>query len=739
MAVDTSIYGNSNQWFNAAFQQSEITDKNKVAYFGENAKTLSSGVINNKLSYSKPINKSLSFCGLGTESALSHVAFFGYKNSERKLLEYNDRSVTNFAFFEKSTSTNYTTGGFLNINQLNRNMWVENMDTAFNNTGDLSPLTVVNPHNIILFIEVEGKAELSHGWTTVGLSSLQSVIERYGWRYFRRAKVTAYFGSDIDNVSYSPIAGFSPMPANYKPLQISILDKYDCTEKNTSFYMYGGGINNDNTIFGFPSVNDISADNNLINLAFITENGKSHLKIGSNNEGVIEYYPEMIEDIKKSAACFGLYFTGNATAAANGDLTNENMYIGLLDNDGIGRGRYLQGAETANAPQAQSSFKDMHNIPYDYKAVDNTHYQNDTQFYDATLANGFTRFWVLDAAGVNSVLNQMYSIMNEVDPDEPIERYSQKVFLTNNPIDCIISLKKFPLDSVPALSGAYFVNFGAKATNILAYPLAKACGVYTFTFSSANDTSLYPHFDNSFLDYEPYTKCELVIPFCGSVDIPCCYLYDYGGIEVKLVIDFISGACTAYVLARGITITSVSGNCAIDLPVSGIQSATLDSQIFSAAQAKKQNFTKTRAGLVASALTATAGAVTGNPLMIVAGAAGVLATALSGNETRKSLDYELQHLQTPYKEVSSASGQIAQTYDMRCKMIVTRPKLLTGFTESKYAETVGYSCLYTGEVENFHGLTVGSIELAGVPCTAEEKAYIESMFASGVHLPTTYT
>lgn len=739
MAVDNSIYGNSNQWFNAAFQQSEITDKNKIAYFGENAKTLSSGVINNKLSYSEPINKSLSYCGLGAESALSHVAFFGYKDGERKLLEYNDRTVTNFGFFEKSTATNYTTSTFLDITQLDRNVWVDDINTSFNNTGDLSPLTLVNPHNIILFVQVEGKAELSHSWTTVSLGYLPSAISDLNWRYFRRAKVTAYFGSKIDNVSYSPIAGFSPMPANYKPLQISILDKYDCTEKNTSFYMYGGSINNDNTIFGFPASNDISNNNNLLNLAFITENGKEHLKIASNNEGVIEYYDGMIEDIKKTAACFGLYFTGNATAAANGDLTNENMYIGLLDNDGIGRGRYLQGAETANAPQAQNGFKDMHDIPYDYKAIDNTHYQNDTQFYDATLANGFTRFWVLDAAGVNSVLNQMYSIMNEVDPDEPIERYSQKVFLTNNPIDCVISLKKFPLDSVPTLSGAYFVNFGAKATNILAYPLAKACGVYTFTFSSANDTSLYPHFDNSFLDYEPYTKCELVIPFCGSVDIPCCYLYDYGGIEVKLVIDFISGACTAYVLARGITITSVSGNCAIDLPVSGIQSATLDSQIFSAAQAKKQNFTKTRAGLVASALTATAGAVTGNPLMIVAGAAGVLATALSGNETRKSLDYELQHLQTPYKEVSSASGQIAQTYDMRCKMIVTRPKLLTGFTESKYAETVGYSCLYTGEVENFHGLTVGSIELAGVPCTAEEKAYIESMFASGVHLPTEYT
>ena len=59
MAVNESVYGAKNQWFNAAFQQAEIENKNKVAYFGENAKTLSQGVVNNKLSYDKPIDKSL--------------------------------------------------------------------------------------------------------------------------------------------------------------------------------------------------------------------------------------------------------------------------------------------------------------------------------------------------------------------------------------------------------------------------------------------------------------------------------------------------------------------------------------------------------------------------------------------------------------------------------------------------------------------------------------------------------
>lgn len=74
MAIDTNIYGNSNQWFNAYFQQAQITNKNKLAYFGDDLSTLNDAVVANKLSYEEPIDKSLSYCGLGTESAMSHLS-----------------------------------------------------------------------------------------------------------------------------------------------------------------------------------------------------------------------------------------------------------------------------------------------------------------------------------------------------------------------------------------------------------------------------------------------------------------------------------------------------------------------------------------------------------------------------------------------------------------------------------------------------------------------------------------
>ena len=737
MAINQDIYGTSEQWFNAYFQQQQITKKNKIAYFGENSKTLSSGVANNKLSYTEPIDNSLSYCGLGSESALSHVAFFGYKDNTRKLLEYNDRITTNFGFFEKTTNTNYTNVISINVNELNRVAWRNDINTSFNNVNDLSPLTVVNPHNIILFAQVEGKADLSHSWTTVGLSDLPRVVERYGWRYFRRVKLTAYFGNVDDNVPFSASAGFSPIPSNYKPFQIGLLDEYNCSEKNARFYMYSG-INGSNVVWGFPTDNTIYNDSNLINIAYVPENAKPHLKISSNNDGYIEYYDTMFEDIIKSIACFGLYFTGTQSVAENGDLTNNNMYIGLLDADGVGRGRYLQGAATAQAPQAAASYTDMHNSGYDPSKVDPTKYQNDTTFYAGYGTSSFTKFYALTEAQVNTLSQELYRIANDVPAGTSITEYNMKVFLTNNPIDCVISLKKFPVLDIPLATSDATIYLGSKATSITGKILVTPTWVYYFNFRNSSGTSCRAIFGDNFLDYEPYTKCKIVIPFCGTVDVPVSYIYQYDDLQVALVMDFITGACTAYILVNGITIDSITGSCAIDLPVSGIQSATLDSQIHSVAMAREKQQTALGTGLIAGAVSIGIGLATGNLPVAIGGGAAIIGSFMHATDTGKQINYELSHMDTPVKQVSAASGQITHTYDMRCKMIITRPTIANEYSAEEYAQTIGFACLGNGSVKDFHGFTVANIDISGIDATAEEKEMIKTAFATGVYLPDSW-
>jgi hypothetical protein len=344
--------------------------------------------------------------------------------------------------------------------------------------------------------------------------------------------------------------------------------------------------------------------------------------------------------------------------------------------------------------------------------------------------------YVLTDTEVSSLANELYKAVSQAPAGEEIERYNQSVFLTQNPIDCIISLKKFPCE-LP-FSNSIPIKLGSYTCSTTGSPLLYTTGVYQFTFSNALKNSLYPVNDKSFLDYEPYTKAELSIPFCGTVEIPCSYLYDYDDLTAYLIIDYITGACTAYITARGIAIDSTSGNAAITMPVNGLQSATLDSQIHAAAVKDTQASNGFAISLAGGAAAIIASLFTGGaaaPLLAVAGAAvGIGGAALNAQTTHENIDYELQHMQTPLKQISAASGAISQSYDMRCKLRITRPKLDSSYNATVFANTVGYACCINTTVNNLTGLTVGTVNLDGIVATETEKQMIAQAFAQGVIL-----
>lgn len=731
MAVNYDVYGQPTSWLNAFYQQNEITNKNKIANFGSGDKTLSSGVTNGKLSYTEPIDNSLSYCGLGTESAMSHVAIMGYADGERKLLNYNDRQVSNFAFFEKSTTTNYTQTDFLFINLLNRTCWTENMATAFNDTVDLSPLTVVNPHNIILYATIEGKADLSHSWTTASLDYVMNNIESLNWRYFNKVKLTAYFGNNTDNVSFSTTAGYLPMPANNNPFIIGLLDKYSCPDKNVEFNMYHG-VNDSNVVFGFINQNDITTDTDLINIAYITESAKPHLKI-SGQQAYIEYYEGMFEDILKTIACFGLYFTGNATVAAAGDLTNSKMYIGLLDSDGIGHGDYLQGADTVRAPQAVNDFTDMHTSGYDpskpYIEYDSTPH------YGTASYESINKMYALTGTQVLQIMSELSDAMSAIPSGMEETNYSTGTFLTNNPIDCIVSLRKYPVyNTAKNTSETYPVMFGGYESQISA-PYAKNVQVFRFEFTGSK--AFISNFDNSFLDREPYTTADLYIPFCGTVKLSCDEFINHD-IGVRLVLDYRTGSALAYIERDGIPQMSIGGDMGLDIPLTGVQTQTLASTI-------RRNAANLKQAQISAVQAASGGATMSggdNPLQLVGGMINIanrignVNKALLSNEVAS---YSLHHTEIPFKSISTGDAVTGMSGEWCCRLSITRPVLSPDFDPETYGKTIGYACLKQGKIKKdgvlqFTGLTVGTIDLTGVNAPAEVKTMIQAAFKQGVYL-----
>lgn len=726
MSINSNVYGDTSQWFNCYFQQAEITNKNKVAYFGENAKTLSAGVTNNKLSYEQPIDKSLSYCGLGTESAFSHVAFFGYKDNQRKLLEYNDRTVTNFAFFEKTTNTNYTTPIFINITELNRISWRDNIATEFNNVHDLSPLTVVNPHNIILFAEIEGKAELSHSWTTASLDYVMNNIGSLGWQYFRRVKITAYFGNVGDNVAFSASAGYSPIPSNYKPFQIGILDEYNCSEKSSRFYMYSG-INSSNVVWGFPTSNDILNNSDIINIAYVPENAKPHLKISSNNEGYIEYYDGMFEDILKTIACFGLYFTGNATVAANGDLTNSKMYIGLIDEDGVGRGRYLQGADTVNAPQAASDFKDMHNIDYDPNRVDPNTYYNSTEL---PLLGGYTptEYYVnpvsiLHSSAVVSALNELAEI------PEPSDQFNwEKLFMWQEPIECIIAWRIIYLK--PSYNSSRFTNvkIGWFVTSETSSKMYVNNGEQRRI--DLGEKTIFPHFGNC-LDYDPYTKMSLYVPFCGSIEIPPSQFMGHK-LHLYINVNDRTGEMEVLIMLDNKLWGSMKGSASIEYPLSGSRSMEyIQRKLQIENQITDAEFSGI-VGMLGNAAGASISFVHGNPAGSLIQIGSGLVSAMESIDKVARLEYELDHTNNKIVNLQKDSPTVSLLSVTYPFILIQRPQLLPGYSEEIYSKTVGFATLENTYKSNVYGYTEAINPLLdGISCTITEKNLIVEALKNG--------
>lgn len=740
MAVNENVYGAANTWYDSDFQQANLPDKNKTACFdstqGVPWSTLGLGVDAGKLSWSEPIDKSLSFCGLGIESALSTVCY--YDNSGQ-IIDVNERSITNFAFFEKSNDVViYSDNTFFDTNHMDYLTWQDgNNFTRTNYSRQLKPLTRVNPKNVVLSLYV---IATNNNITASVNVTLKQYLENYTTSYPLIHNV--YYKYWYGNVS--EIGRRDNLPFAYldyrRPLLISILDTYDIPSKNLSFNAYD--INNP-AIFGNVSTSPYIGTNDTTSwrMIYCTPTARDHIVFKNVNNliyGLIEYYPEFETDILKSVACFGLYFTPNDSICETGALTNNDMYIGILDADGVGHGKYLRGAETANAPQ--NNWSDMTQSGYDYeKNVDKTKYRNDTQFYAGYGTSSFTKFYALTEAQVNQLSQELYRIANDVPSGTSITEYNMKMFLTNNPIDCIISLKKFPVENIPLASSDATIYLGAKATNITGKILVTPTWVYYFNFKNSEDQSCRPIFGDNFLDYEPYTKCKIVIPFCGTVDVPVSYIYQYDDLKIALVMDFITGAATAYIMVNGITIDSITGSCAIDLPVSGIQSATLDSQIHSVAMAREKQQTTLGTGLIAGAVSIGIGLATGSLPVAIGGGAAIIGSFMHASDTGKQINYDLSHMETPVKQVTAASGQIAHTYDMRCKMVITRPEIAAEYSAEEYAQTIGFACLENGTVQQFHGLTVANIDLSGINCTAQEKEMIRSAFSNGVYLPAEYS
>ena len=749
MQPNINVYGvesdRQQQYFS---QASDINSPpvNRCASFNDNNYSqLYFGLQNERVQTDQPIDISICYAALGVESDSSHCHSIVVENNNLALKTV-DRDITNYFFWER-TGTSY-------INVTNGAIAFDSTYSWHGNIGDgnmnaqISPICNINVKNQVLCIRVRALNADKTTAIDVTLDSYLTQYEQYpnvfmvyaksfnGWKIPRGTNMM--HSSDSGNVEFGmgllePYCNYNGDENIYCFAVEQHLNTSVYTPTQNMFVLSGSMQYNDTCRVAHDNIPVLKAHDpeNWV-VEFANSNYvRVYKEITSSN------IQEFFEECLKQCACFGLYFTPVESVAVSGTLTDDNMYIGIIDN-GIGHGRYLKGNNTVSAPQNNyNSMSDIDYDPYNPHNYDNTNYINDTQFYYQIPAKGAIKYYTLTESNVDALLTKLYSAtVDDVQQGENIESHNLRAFLTKNSIDCITSLTKFPCEVLHGILPES-IKLGTYDSGILAYPLLFVTDRFSFSFNLSKNNGLYPVYGD-FRDNEPLTKAELTIPFCGTVQIPTTYLYQYDDLTIDLIVDYITGACTAVIMCNGIAIDSVSGSCGIQLPVTGIQANNIDSAINSLALQDNKRMNSVGLALLGGAFALGAAIFTGGATAIAAAAigatTGIAGTAINAAEQGKQIDYELSHMDLPIKTVGGASAQISQSMDMRCKLRITRPVMSDDYNAEIYAKNIGFACLINGDVKDFTGLTIGDICTDGISATTDEKNMIQTLFKTGVYL-----
>lgn len=211
----------------------------------------------------------------------------------------------------------------------------------------------------------------------------------------------------------------------------------------------------------------------------------------------------------------------------------------------------------------------------------------------------------------------------------------------------------------------------------------------------------------TFMDYSPYTKLSVFVPFCGIIPLNVDQFMN-DKIKMKCRIDLLTGQFVVFISNSVGIVTTVSGNCAYQLPI----------------RANDYNRLVTSGLGLLGGIVGTAGALaTGNvPLAIGAGlgtVGGLVATSQAMTKpdvtSKGSLggNYGLLGNRTPY-------------------LIIQRPTISV---PKDYGKTLGYMSRFTAKLGDLTGFTVvEEIHLEHISATDDEKKLIETALKSGVIL-----
>ena len=297
----------------------------------------------------------------------------------------------------------------------------------------------------------------------------------------------------------------------------------------------------------------------------------------------------------------------------------------------------------------------------------------------------FATYWAMSQTEVNKLADDLFN-------DTFIDTISNSItFYGGNPIDAIMSLRLYPFnisDLGINTNAANVKLFGKETTacgNILS---TNYSGIINF-----GTCTLAERYGN-FLDYSPYTKAQLYIPYCKTVDIDISICIKKT-ISVKVIVDVTTGECCAVVYADNIPISYSNGKIGIDIPLTGSSTAGIGSSILSAIP----NFYSPTSAAASSALSITNGVLSSENKIIKQGNSSV-ATGL--------------------------------WQPKNCYFLIKRPQPVV---PENYGHTTGYLTNAKKQIRSCTGYTIcRNVDVDGLYCTENEKEMLKRIMDSGFYI-----
>ena len=256
--------------------------------------------------------------------------------------------------------------------------------------------------------------------------------------------------------------------------------------------------------------------------------------------------------------------------------------------------------------------------------------------------------------------------------------------VNSNPIENIISCKNIPI----SLSGTdEIIHLGNVDTG------TNGSKVST-NFSTLNVGQIaLPTKYNSFLDFAPYTKVTIYLPYIGFKEIDATIAIGKT-LKVAYVADVITGGCIAQIFINGVRFYEFSGEMGVDIPITASNRAQVE------------------ASYISNAVGMGASLASGN---ITGAVDSVLASATA--------KYNYSSTDTP-------NPNCVASVNRTCYVIIERP---TYQELSQFNHTKGKMCNLSKTIGSLKGFTIcdANIDLKGITATEQEKQEISNILSSG--------